>query len=1017
MAKNEAKIRFSAETGEFNDSIKKANQEMTELRAELKLNETQMKTTGTTVEGLEQKHRILTNQLQASQDKTEALNQKVNKAVEIYGENSAEVSKLRTQLLNAQTAEEKIRQAIQSCNDELEAQKGAVIDAADAHESLTDRIKRQQSELDDLKSEYAELVASGKGATDEAENLARSIEYLSDDLKDSKTAMENASKKADELDRSLENVDESADDAGGGFTILKGTIADFASDTLQNVIGKIGEVVGALFELPAATMELRQDMATLTTSFDDVGMSTETAKDTWKELYAVFGEDDRAVETANHIARLSDNQKDLNDWVTITTGVYGRFQDSLDPAALAESAVETSNVGTVTGALADALNWSTEAAEMFADYMSDDVVTAEDAFNVALSECATEQERQALITDTLTKLYGESADTYRDTASAQMEAKKATAEQILAEANLATAIEPVTTKFTELKSTLLTAVAPAVEKVSGAMVSAMDWMQEHPVLMKSIAVTLGVVATALGILVGVVTAYTIAQWAMNSAILANPLTWVIVGIVAAVAVLAGAIVAIVHYWDDIVAAVQNAWEVVKTTLAGWGEWINTNVIQPVATFFTELWATVTSAFQSAWDWITTSLGTLGSWVDTNVIQPVVNFFTGLWTKLQEIWNTIVTVVQVAFQLIGSIINAAVQIITLPFMFIWENCKTYVFDAWEWIKEKVTAGINTVKEVMSTVMTAIQTAFTTVWTAIKDFLSPILEGIKTAISTAWNAVQTTTSTIFNAVKNVATTVWNSIKTTVSTVVNAVKTAISTAWNAVKSVTSTVFNAVKSVATTAWNNIKTNVSNVVNGVKTAVSGAWNTVKSTTSSVFNGIKSTATTIWNGIKTAITKPIEEAKTKIKGIVDTIKGFFSGMNISFPNIKMPHFSISPSGWKIGDLLEGSIPKLAIEWYKDGGIFTKPTVFNTPYGLKGVGEAGAEAVLPIDRLEGYIEGAIERTMQVADVQALANAIEDLANRPILLNVNGKNFATATANDTDNVNGLRSAFKSRGLVLG
>ena len=1017
MAKNEAKIRFSAETGEFNDSIKKANQEMTELRAELKLNEAQMKTTGTTVEGLEQKHRILTDQLQASQDKTEALNQKVNKAVEIYGENSTEVSKLRTQLLNAQTAEEKIRQAIQSCNNELEAQKGAVILASDAHESLTDRIQRQQSELNDLKNEYAELVASGKGATDEAENLARSIEFLSGDLKNSKTAMADASKKADELDRSLENVDESADGAGDGFTILGGALADLASNAIQNVIGKVSEFIGYLGELPAATMELRQDMATLTTSFDNVGMSTETAKSTWKELYAVFGEDDRAVETANHIARMADSQEELNDWVTITTGVFATYQDSLPVEGLAEASAETAKTGTVTGNLADALNWSTEAAEMFADYMSDDVVTAEDAFNVALSECATEQERQALITDTLTKLYGDSAETYRETASAQMEAKEATAEQILAEANLATAIEPVTTKFSELKTTLLTAVAPAIEKVSGGMVKAMDWMQEHPVLMKSIAVTLGIVATALGILTGVVAAYTIAQWAMNSAILANPLTWIIVGIVAAVAVLAGVIVAIVHYWDEIVVAVQNAWEVVKTTLAGWGEWINANVIQPVATFFTELWATVTSAFQSAWDWITTSLGTLASWVDTNVIQPVVNFFTGLWTKLQEIWNTIVTVVQIAFQLIGSIINAAVQIITLPFMFIWENCKTYVFEAWEWIKEKVSAGINAVKEVISTVMTAIQTAFTTIWTAIKDFLTPILEAMKNAISTAWNAVKSVTSTVFNAVKNVATTAWNNIKTNVSTVVNAVKNAISTAWNAVKSVTSTVFNAVKSVASNVWNGIKTTVSTVVNGVKTAVSGAWNTVKSTTSSVFNGIKSTATTIWNGIKSAITKPIEEAKTKIKDIVDTIKGFFSGMKLSFPSIKLPHFSIKPSGWKIGDLLEGEIPKLSIEWYKDGGIFTKPTIFNTPYGMKGVGEAGPEAVLPIDRLEGYIAGAIERTMQVADVQALADAIEDLANRPILLNVNGRTFATATANDTDNVNGLRSTFKSRGLVLG
>ena len=86
MAKNEAKIKFTAETGEFNKSIQNANREMSELRAELKLNEAQMKSSGASVEALEKKHDILKNQLSASESKTEALNQKVQKAVEIFGE-------------------------------------------------------------------------------------------------------------------------------------------------------------------------------------------------------------------------------------------------------------------------------------------------------------------------------------------------------------------------------------------------------------------------------------------------------------------------------------------------------------------------------------------------------------------------------------------------------------------------------------------------------------------------------------------------------------------------------------------------------------------------------------------------------------------------------------------------------------------------------------------------------------------------------------------------------------------
>ena len=85
-------------------------------------------------------------------------------------------------------------------------------------------------------------------------------------------------------------------------------------------------------------------------------------------------------------------------------------------------------------------------------------------------------------------------------------------------------------------------------------------------------------------------------------------------------------------------------------------------------------------------------------------------------------------------------------------------------------------------------------------------------------------------------------------------------------------------------------------------------------------------------------------------------------------------------------------------------------------GFKGVGEAGAEAVLPIDRLEGYIAGAVEKTMSVVNLQSLANAVEDLANRPVQLNINGRQFAYATASYGDSVNGLRSSFKSRGLAI-
>lgn len=924
MAKNEAKIRFTAETGDLNSEIKKANDTMSRLRAELKLNETQMKSTGASVEALENKHKILSSQLAASESKTEALAQKVSKAAEIFGENSTEVNKLRTQLANAQTAEEKIRQAISACNDELEAQRSAASEVETATEKLTSTISEQQRQLDKLKGEYVDVVLQYGETSDEAKALESSISELSGELKQSKTALSNAADRADELDQSLDKVDDSADNAGDGFTVLKGVVADLASSAIQAAIGKLSEFIGYLGQLPAETMELRQSMSTLTTAFDGANLSTTQAKDTWKELYAVFGDDQTAVEAANHIARMSENQQDLNDWVTISTGLYATYQDAINPAAIAESAKETAACGKVTGQFADALNWSSEAAAMFAGYMSEDVTTAEDAFNVALSECSTEQERQALITDTLTALYGDAANTYRDTAGAQMEAKKATAEHMLVENNLASAIEPVTTAWTEMKSALLNELQPAIEKVSGLMVGALEWAKEHPVAMKAIAAAVGVLAVGLGGLAIAAGVYTAAQWAMNSAILANPITWIIVGVIAAIAAVIAAIVVVVEYWDEIVAACSNAWNKVKEILAGWGEWIN-----------------------------------------TNVIQPVVNFFTNLWSSIQNIWNQICNVVQVAIMFIGSIISAAVQIITLPFRLIWENCKQYVFAAFEWIKETIQNWREKAVEI-----------FNNFKEKAAEIFSAIKEKIVTPIQNAYQ-------------KGVE--IFNNLRNNISEKISALREKVSS-----------IFNSIKEKIMTPIQNAKSAAVNLIENLRSSFSSKIESLRSKVSSIFSSIKE-----------KITSPIETAKNKVKSMVDSITGFFKNMKISLPKIKLPHFKITG---KLS-ISPPSVPKLSIEWYKDGGIMMKPTIFGmNGHSLMAGGEAGPEAILPIDRLEGYIAGAIEKTMNVVNLDSLAAAVEELASRPVQLNINGRQFALATAGDGDSVNGLRSTFKSRGLVL-
>ena len=149
---------------------------------------------------------------------------------------------------------------------------------------------------------------------------------------------------------------------------------------------------------------------------------------------------------------------------------------------------------------------------------------------------------------------------------------------------------------------------------------------------------------------------------------------------------------------------------------------------------------------------------------------------------------------------------------------------------------------------------------------------------------------------------------------------------------------------------------------------------------------IKAVASTVWNGIKTAITKPIQAAAEVIKRIIEKIKGFFD-FKVKLPHIKLPHFGIKPKGWRLGDLLEGVIPSLGIEWYAKGGIFSSPSVI-------GVGEAGPEAVVPIDKLQGMIAASNSQLISalVTAMQAM-NAGDQGGEYVIQVNLGGAQVAT------------------------
>ena len=155
----------------------------------------------------------------------------------------------------------------------------------------------------------------------------------------------------------------------------------------------------------------------------------------------------------------------------------------------------------------------------------------------------------------------------------------------------------------------------------------------------------------------------------------------------------------------------------------------------------------------------------------------------------------------------------------------------------------------------------------------------------------------------------------------------------------------------------------------------------MKNTLSSAFNGIKSTAVSVWNGIKSAIVTPIEAARDTIKGIVDKITGFFNNMHLSLPHIKLPHFSISG---KLS-LAPPSVPHLNIDWYKEGGIMTGPTIFGmNGSSLMAGGEAGKEAVLPLKGFYEQLENILTNRLNTSAMEQYLAVIAENSGKGIYL---------------------------------
>lgn len=327
-------------------------------------------------------------------------------------------------------------------------------------------LKMMEKEYDDLyKGQDENSAAATKLRTQILNQQAaigktkKELNKYEQELKDVEASQDNFEDAVEDTTKSLKKQDKQVEASGEGFDNFKGAVAGAAKSIVAGLGAAVAGAVTSFFALAESTREYREDMGKLETAFASAGKSTELATKTYKNFYSVLGEEDRSVEAVNHLAKFVDTEEDMAKWTDICAGVWGTFGDSLPIEGLTEASNETAKVGKVTGVLADALNWAG---------------VSEDEFQASLDACATEQERAALITNTLNGLYSEASDTYKEVNKDVMDARLAQSELTDAMAELGAIAEPIMTTLKFLAADLLRTITPFVELMGEGLKAAFE---------------------------------------------------------------------------------------------------------------------------------------------------------------------------------------------------------------------------------------------------------------------------------------------------------------------------------------------------------------------------------------------------------------------------------------------------------------------------------------------------------------------------------------------------------------
>lgn len=369
----------------------------------------------------------------------------------------------------------------------------------------------------------------------------------------------------------------------------------------------------------------------------------------------------------------------------------------------------------------------------------------------------------------------------------------------------------------------------------------------------------------------------IAQWAFNSAILANPITWIVVGIAAVVAGLALFFTKTKtgqQMWSNFVSWLKNAWQsLVQVAQTVWNAIVqafNTSVNavkgawNGISSFFSSLWQGIVQVTKSIWSGLTQFFSQIANTVK-NVWNVLASFFSGLWTGIvsvaKSIWQELVS-------FFSPLINAIAS--------IWRSLVTVVKNVWQSIVDGVKPIISALKNLFS----ALADFYRTLWTGIVTVAKAIWQGlvvvfgvIVSAIKAIWNPIKAFFSGLWTGIVTVARVTWQGLTVLFTTMVTVIKAI----WNPIKIFFNLLWQGIVLVAKVTWQGLVV----VFKAIVTVVKAIWTPIRAFFSLLWQGVLLVTKTVWNVIRTYISTVFKNIQAVIRAGMNIIKTIFTaGWNI-----------------------------------------------------------------------------------------------------------------------------------------